>query len=366
MNTSDFQRLAVVRLCGVGDAVQMTPLLRQMRADCPQAEIVCFVSANAAPVLQGAPWIDRLEALQPRVTHHSKTNPGLIRLWRQVARAGKFDALLCLGFNWRNLVLNRLTPARIRAGFVTSGWKPVQAFTHPYIVPSNAALDRKHESLKYLELWTRVSGAPDRGFGYDLDHLGRSPAPDLPKPARPYLCVAPGAGNPFAQMDNKKWPATSFARVMELALAESCDVLVLGSTGDIAEELLPAGAQNWLGRTTLEQAAALIRGARAFLGNDSGLYHLALGLGTPAAAVFGPTDPAKTGPFRNDNALALDAASGLEERKQILAVSSAPGVSSACMSRITPQQVWQQMQTLLRTEPVHDRPSCSMHCAGTT
>ncbi len=359
MNAANFKRIAVLRLCGVGDAVQMTPLLRQLRADAPEAEIVVFVSANAAPVLRGAPWMDRVVALEPAATKTGASNPGLIKLWMNVRREGAFDALLCLGLTWRNLVLSRLARARSRAGFVTRGWKPLPVFTHPYFVPENAALDRTHESQKYLKLWSLVSGGEDRGFGYDLAHLGHGLSTDLPLPDKPYLCVAPGAGNPFVRMDTKKWPSASFARVIELALAEGYEVLVLGTPGELPAERLPSGARDLQGKTTLPQAAALLRGSSAFLGNDSGLFHLALGLGTPAAAIFGPTDAAKTGPFRNANALVIEAglecAPCLAESCRMMATSAAPGTPPPCMTALTPERVWQRMQPLLETAIVAAR-----------
>lgn len=349
----NLKRIAVLRLCGVGDAVQMTPLLRQIRADCPQAEIVCFISANAAPVLEGASWIDRVVALEPDVTQSRWNNPGLIRMWRQIARAGCFDALLCLGLTWRNLVCSRLARSPVRAGFVTAGWKPWRVFTHPYVVPANAVLDRKHESLKYLELWSRVSGGVDRGLGFDLGHFGKELNATLKTPDRPYLCVAPGAGNPFVRMDHKKWPPAYFARVMELAMADGLEVVVLGAPGDLPAHLLPAGARDWQGRTTLREAAALIRGAQAFLGNDSGLFHLALGVGTPAAAVFGPTDPCKTGPFRNDNALVLQAGLAcspcLAGSCHMLSPSAEIGTPPPCLSALSPEWVWRRMRRMLET-----------------
>ncbi len=352
MNRAKQERIAVCRLCGVGDAVQMTPLLRQMRADRPDAEIVCFVSANAAPVLAGAPWIDRLIPLGASETHAGARNPGLLRLWLRVRREGPFDALFCLGMTWRHLVLSRLARARARAGFVTRGWKPLRLFTHPYEVPADAALDRKHESLKYLELWEQVTGHHDRGLGYDLEHFGRDSLREGLKPSAPYVCVAPGAGNPFVRMDNKKWPPAHFARLMELALEEGYEVVALGAAGDMPEGMMPAGAHDLLGKTSLEQAAGLIRRARGFIGNDSGLFHIALGLGTPAAAVFGPTDAAKTGPFRNPRALVLEAgldcAPCLAASCRLLAEPAQPPQTTApCMAGLAPELTWQRVRAML-------------------
>ena len=57
-----------------------------------------------------------------------------------------------------------------------------------------------------------------------------------------------------------------------------------------------AGVVDLVGRTTLVEAAVLLRGADVFVGNDSGLMHLAAALGTPTVGIFGSTSPAWTGP----------------------------------------------------------------------
>jgi heptosyltransferase-2 len=84
-------------------------------------------------------------------------------------------------------------------------------------------------------------------------------------------------------------------------------VALIGSARDheVCAEVakLAPGAINLAGETTLTELAALIRRGTICVSNDSGPMHLAVALGRPVVAVFGPTDPVWAGPYRQDNAV---------------------------------------------------------------
>lgn len=345
------ERIAICRVCGIGDAVQMTPLLQQVRADRPDAEIFCFVTENAAPVLAGVRFVDHVVPLRMDWAAPAWTNPGLFRLWRHIAVHGPFDMLLCLGPYWRQNFLSLMVPAKVRSGFVTPGWKPLRVFTHPFIVPANAGGSLTHESLKYIELWCALAGSEDRRLGCDLGSLGSAASTIIAKLQRPYLCIAPGAGNAITRMDTKRWLPGHFVALMTMAIEDGYDVVVLGGKGDIEPALLPPDVLDLQGKTTLAQTAAVLRGSAGFLGNDSGIYHLALGLGVPAAAIFGPTSSRKTGPFRNPRSLVISSrlpcAPCLEFDCQLPA-DAHPGLARpACMATLQPASVWSQLRDFL-------------------
>jgi len=111
-----------------------------------------------------------------------------------------------------------------------------------------------------------------------------------------YLVFAPGAEYGPA----KRWPARHFAG---LAALLDQPVLLLGSGKEqaLCEEIvaLAPGARliNLAGKTSLDQAIGLIAAARAVVSNDSGLMHVAAGLGVAQAAVFGSSSPEHTPPL---------------------------------------------------------------------
>jgi len=113
------------------------------------------------------------------------------------------------------------------------------------------------------------------------------------------VAVHPGAVRP-----EKRWPAERFAAVAKW-LVEECAawVVLLGTPGEagLLDEIVrmaeAKGRVLALPGLNLKQAAALLKRARLFVGNDSGLMHLAAVLDVPLVAVFGPGAPWLTGPW---------------------------------------------------------------------
>ena len=117
--------------------------------------------------------------------------------------------------------------------------------------------------------------------------------------AQGFYVVAPGAEYGPA----KRWPAAHFAA---MAAGLEQPVLLLGSAKDdvvcteIAEAvnaLRPGHCVNLAGRTSLDEAVALIAGAHAMVSNDSGLMHVAAAFGVPQVAIFGSSSPLHTPPL---------------------------------------------------------------------
>jgi heptosyltransferase-2 len=117
--------------------------------------------------------------------------------------------------------------------------------------------------------------------------------------AQGYCVFAPGAEYGPA----KRWPATHFA---ELAAQLGDPVVLLGSAKEsalcaeisaLANRLRAGACLDFSGRTSLDQALAVIAGARAMVSNDSGLMHVAAAFGTPQVAVFGSSSPLHTPPL---------------------------------------------------------------------
>jgi ADP-heptose:LPS heptosyltransferase len=124
-----------------------------------------------------------------------------------------------------------------------------------------------------------------------VTHLGEE-IPELPGPGA-WLAVAPGSGHP-----GKNWPLSHYYEVSRaLAWEFKLGVVWLAGPAEAAwqpylKALAAAQGQVFLGEAPLARVAAILSRCRLFLGNDSGLTHLATALGGPeVVALFGPTDP---------------------------------------------------------------------------
>jgi len=111
------------------------------------------------------------------------------------------------------------------------------------------------------------------------------------------------AMNPSARWETKRWPLESFAAVGDrLQQDGAARVVLIGGrderhVGKWVMRAMRTAPIDLMGQTTLTELIALLRRARLLVTNDSGPMHLAAAVGTQVIALFGPTDPARTGPY---------------------------------------------------------------------
>lgn len=145
------------------------------------------------------------------------------------------------------------------------------------------AVEECLDTLRYL-------GLPDHPVEFPVDF----PAVPLNLP-RPRIGLLP-----CSRRAEKNWPIVHFAEVGRAI--PGAQFLVLGGPADAlpcAELTAAIGerAHNWCGRTTMIELGGLIRELDLLITVDSGPMHVAAAVGTPTVAVFGPTDPVRTGPY---------------------------------------------------------------------
>jgi lipopolysaccharide heptosyltransferase II len=161
------------------------------------------------------------------------------------------------------------------------------------------------------------------------------------------VVIAPGTN-----WDTKHWRGDGFAEVARHFLQKSCAVILIGSDRERARcdevAALAPGVVNLAGETTLPELAALIRHAAVCVTNDSGPMHLAVALGRPVVAVFGPTDPVWAGPYRRDSAVltAGVACSPCYLRR----LSECPN-GHICMTNVSAASVIERAEQLLAKQP---------------
>jgi ADP-heptose:LPS heptosyltransferase len=187
----------------------------------------------------------------------------------------------------------------------------------------------------YAALAKRWPGLPPLPFA---DYL---PSVQVDKPKNNYICLMPGSIWP-----SKAWPVEYYRKIAGWAAQSDTDVVLLGAAsekgmGDVI--LAESPGHNLCGQTDLQQAAAWLHGARAAIGNDSGLSHLAAVCSTHTFAIFGPTDPDGSAPW-GLNAVAL--------KPENLLCSpcfkrQCPLPERKCLLDISPTLVWEHIRPLI-------------------
>jgi len=158
------------------------------------------------------------------------------------------------------------------------------------------------------------------------------------------VCVAPGAQFGGA----KRYPAESYADVLTKLSRDGWDIVVLGTSAerDIATQCLrDVNERCWnaAGETSLTEALSLVSVTKLMLCNDSGLMHVAAGLGIPTVCMFGATDPDRTSPSGKRVKVLYQPADCSPCLKRECEVEGQP-----CMKNITPDMVYQACEGLLK------------------
>jgi heptosyltransferase-1 len=126
--------------------------------------------------------------------------------------------------------------------------------------------------------------------------------------------------NPGAGWGAKRWPAERYGEVARRLAQEGLKPLINSGPGE--EELVQAvkaashGTAEGL-ECSLAELIALTRRARLFIGGDTGPMHLAAALGVPVIAIFGPTDPARNGPYGTRSIVLRSPASATSHARKV-------------------------------------------------
>ena len=291
------ERVLVVRLRSIGDTVLATPSLFALKRFLPQAAIDILVEDWVAPVLESHPCIDSVITVRKG---HAVSRALVARR----LRANRYDVVYNLHGGTTATLLTRATGAKHRVGFETYQY----ARLHNHLAPSSSALWRRektHSAEQQLALlgWTgvpvsdrprtRLAVTPDASAAVEtkLRNAGLSD--------KPFVVVHPAAA--FA---TKQWSAENFGQITRELSEQGLPVVVITtpSQKETLAELqrhaaAPVVSFNDL---SLPKVTALLARARLFVGNDSGIAHMAAAVETPAVVIFGSSNRAHWRPWVSD------------------------------------------------------------------
>ncbi len=299
------ERIAIHSPNWLGDVVMFLPAWRAWRDAHPDAQVAVVAKKRVATLWRYAAGVDRLIVLDD--------GSAAMRQAARELRDFGCSAAICVPQSFRSAWLLRRGGARSIRG--TCGQLRF-LFIRERV--SLRGLASAHQSLEYA----RILGVAEAALPPPCAALDLSRLPDVSaicEPARA-LVVLPGA----ARGGSKRWPPEFFAETAAHAVRDGLfpRVLVCGTSGERAECDAVAAAlagdsipsENLCSKTSLPELAAILAKAGAVLSNDSGGMHLATAVGAPVVAVFGLTDPAKTGPLGR---AAVVAAEGVRHARAI-------------------------------------------------
>jgi len=260
----------------MGDIIHCLPGATSLKHSFPQARITWVVEPHWKPLLEGSPFVDRLVFLR-------RSEP---RTWRET-RAELLSQHYDLAVDFQGLVKSALVatlarPERI-AGFATGVVRERAAgFFYSARVPSKAV----HVVDQALDL-AKGAGAANlvRAFPIPQGMAEGS------LPGEPFVLASPLAG-----WTSKQWPLEYYAELATLVRERLGMPLVLNG----APGMVPVIAGTWQHESGIAGLIDATRRAALVVGVDSGPLHLAAALKKSGVAIFGPTDPARNGPYGGD------------------------------------------------------------------
>lgn len=260
-----------ITLSNIGDALLTTPVLQVLHRHDASAVIDIVGDERSSMLFLHCPY--RGEIYHKQKQRFLRGTPALLLELRRK----RYDLVVDL----RTDILARLVRADKRLVKTARGGQ-VHAVERHFAAISPITGDQEIPSTT---LWP---GQADRDYA---DGVCRQ------LPGNRWLCIGPGAN-----WEKKIWPAERYA-LAATELSGGFDALVLlGNKADNQQAELVAGrvrlpCVNLCGRTTLLQAGAVMERMTLFLGNDSGLGHIAAAAGVPSFTLFGPGSPERYHPW---------------------------------------------------------------------
>lgn len=290
------RRVLVVRLRSIGDTVLATPSLHALRRFLPHARVDVLLEDWVAPLLEGSAEVDRV------LTVRRKSKSSRLAVARRL-RAEGYDVAYNLHGGSTAALLVRASCARHRVGYADYSY----ASLHNHAAPPSSELwgrEKTHSAEQQLALlgWTGVP-VTDR----PASRLAVTPeaAAAVARRLREGARLEDGRRfalvHPAAAFETKTWAAENFARVVEHLAARGLASVAVGAREEskVIDEVRAHSSAPLAGFTdlSLPELTALAARASIFVGNDSGVAHVAAAVGAPQVVVFGSSNVAHWRPW---------------------------------------------------------------------
>jgi lipopolysaccharide heptosyltransferase II len=289
-------RILILKPSSLGDIVQALPVLRSIKLHLPRSEVYWWIASQLMPLLADDPDLAGIVPFERRRWAEPSQWAGICRsvLWM---RQQAFDWVIDLQGLARSGIFAWLANGELTVG-LDEAREGARGF-YDLAVPRPPG--RPHAVDRYLAVLPALGVPPARDFQW-LPERPRLAAAIRQKWAigqAPCVSLQPGARWP-----TKRWPVESYAELVRQMAARFPEArfAVLGSSADqeLGRTIARAEPERCLdltGKLSLPEMVEWLRLSALLITNDTGPMHVAAALGTPVVALFGPTQPRRTGPY---------------------------------------------------------------------
>ena len=283
-------RLLLVRLGSLGDIVHTFPAVAALRETFPRAEIVWVTHPRWKLLIESSALASEIWPVESRELSSVRQTIRRIRQFR-------WEAAIDYQGLWKAALLPFFGGVKRRIGFSA---KTIREFGVPVLYTDRVEPTTIHIAEQNGELSQRAGAHRiTAAFHLNIPESDKAEVCSYLRKAgtQRYIVLSPGGG-----WRSKCWPPDRFgvlAQRIRSALGLRCVVNTGPGEDDLAAQVRDSSgdADPLLYNSSLGPLMALLQGAACVVGGDTGPLHLAIALGTPAVALYGPTDPARNGPF---------------------------------------------------------------------
>jgi heptosyltransferase I len=306
---SKIDRLLIVRLSAMGDVVHTLPAVYALREAFPHAMIGWLIEERWVELLcaAGSPrrgprsserplvdWVHAVKLADWRTSLFSfSTVQQIATVWNDV-REARYDVAIDLQGAVRSAVLARLSKTPVVYGAAEPRESPASLWYTRPVITSGTHVIEQNLSLASAVAEMKLK-MPRVKLPQDAQTESRIDRSLAEQTFSRFAILNPGAG-----WGAKRWPAARYGEVARRLAEHGVGSLINYGPGEeslVDEAVAASGGAAIATRGSLTELIALTRRASLFIGGDTGPMHLAAALQVPVVAIFGPTDPARNGPY---------------------------------------------------------------------
>ncbi len=334
-------RLLLVKLSAMGDVIHTIPALKAVKRAVPQIEIDWVVSDSFEELVKLSPHVGRVFAFHRKSWAKWWRWTTIKEVWRFIKqiRAQKYGAVLDLQGLLRSGLVTFAARSKSKVGFEYAR-EGAPIFYNRKIGKKDGDI---HAIDRYMHALGSVGIHHEPPIVYDIEipdaelewANGKTPEP-------PYLVI-----NPNSKWETKRWAPEKFAELAKMIFVEEgLKSVIIGAEDDkergaTIARLGGEAVVDLTGAGGLVKLGAILKGSVGMITNDSGPMHLAVALGVPTLAIFGPTNPKLTGPHGPDHSVVKHDVFCMPCMKRTCPYEH------ECMERLNPLEVitaWRGMQ----------------------
>ncbi|MGO9613375.1 MAG: lipopolysaccharide heptosyltransferase I [Dissulfurispiraceae bacterium] len=291
-------KILVVKPSSLGDIIHSLPVLLALSQTFPDAKIHWVVAKGFEEVLEHHPMVAKLLIINKDQWKRKGKIPETLLEMRTLLSELKnesYDLVIDLQGLLRSGLIAYATRAPLRIGFNEAKEGANLFYTHKVEGGRNV-----HAVDRYLKIASTL-GCDSQGVSFPLPLINDTEKiKNLKKVLGEYAVIIPGA-----RWQTKRWPKERFGSLASMLNMKS---VLVGSPSDAAiahyiQTESKGKALSMAGKTDLKELISIIRGASYVISNDSGPMHIAAALGIPVIALFGPTNPVRTGPYGSNHTI---------------------------------------------------------------